>query len=94
MGSRAYDVPYTSSIPLSTPSFFPNLIYVVGLGFIYELVSHPVYIHQNAVAYLSLATGQGYVYEATSVHESLAGAALWLLLLLLLLNLYRSQSVL
>ena len=41
-----------------------------------------------SIAYLSLATGHGDVHETAGVSDSLLRAALWSLLLLLLLNLW------
>ena len=67
----------------------PEIVYEVGLGFIYRLVSVCCDMgakHEDG-AHLSLATGHGDVHETAGVCDSLLCAALGGLLLLLGLNL-------
>jgi hypothetical protein len=67
----------------------PEVVYEVGLGFIYRLVSVccSLRAYHRDGAHLSLATGHGDVHETASVLDSLLCAALRGLLLLLGLNL-------
>jgi anti-sigma factor RsiW len=80
--------PYARLCPIAqTP--VPELVYEVGLGFIYRLVSVccSLRAQDQDGAHLSLATGHGDVHETASVCDSLLCAALGGLLLLLGLNL-------
>jgi len=67
----------------------PEIVYEVGLGFIYRLVSvcRSLQYQGEDGAHLSLATSHGDVHETASVRDSLLCAALGGLLLLLGLNL-------
>ena len=67
-------------------------IYAVGAGFICRAISCVLSRHASSCSYLSLAARYCDVNESAGVHHSLVCAALWLLLLLLRLNLFRISA--